>query len=294
MHSTLALKETDPHDIFVIEPDVVLAARADRPVHTAPHVSAAASQSPAASDPFPGLSALDATFREAAADHGKLDGQRSELRKWAGRAAMAFGFALCSALAAAGWKHYGDSAKLLAMNLMPTFAVASLAAPQTPAPPAEQAAAPVLQAAVAEQPAAPADSSEPSPTAPAAPPAVDQSALLASMSQQIEQLKASIEQLKAGQDQMARDIARNSEAKPVVQARPADTGFRPKPPRTAAAPIHRAKPAPVHVTANPVPVAPASAPMPQTYPAAVMPPPPSYATAQPDGEPVVRPPMPLR
>ena len=29
MHSTLTARETDPHDIFVIEPDVVLAARAD-------------------------------------------------------------------------------------------------------------------------------------------------------------------------------------------------------------------------------------------------------------------------
>ncbi len=31
MQSTLTAREADPHDMFVIEPDVVLAARADAP-----------------------------------------------------------------------------------------------------------------------------------------------------------------------------------------------------------------------------------------------------------------------
>src|SRR4051794_790124 len=103
MHSTLALKETDPHDIFVIEPDVVLAARADQPSAKPKDSHRPAPNDHAYSDVFAGLQApsLDAPFRATAGD--KIAAGRSAARKWAGRAAVAFLFAFASAVAAAGW-----------------------------------------------------------------------------------------------------------------------------------------------------------------------------------------------
>jgi hypothetical protein len=306
MHSTfatLALKETDPHDIFVIEPDVVLAARADQSSAKPKDVRPPASQDRAFSDVVAGLQApsLDAPVRAAAVDSKTATG-RSALRKWARRAAVAFLFAFCSAIAAAGWKHYGDTAKAMAMSVAPKFVLA--ASPQETPTPAEQAQAPALQAAVADQTAAqPTSAGDPSADAAAPVPAVpptDTAQLLQSMAQQIEQLKASVDQLKAGQDQMARDITRNAEAKPAA-ARTPEPNLRPKLPaplpRTAALPVHKPKPAYPPVQASAAPALPrVAAPLPQTYaaPAPLPPPPPVQAIAEPDGAPVVRPPMPLR
>src|SRR4051812_14886225 len=115
MHSTLALKETDPHDIFVIEPEMVLASRADHPAARPADVPAPASRDQVYSEVFAGLDApsLDAPIRAAAIDNTKAAAHRPALRKWAGRATVAFLFALCSAIAAAGWKHYGETAKAM-------------------------------------------------------------------------------------------------------------------------------------------------------------------------------------
>jgi TolA-binding protein len=121
---------------------------------------------------------------------------------------------------------------------------------------------------------------------------------LAGMGQQIEQLKASIEQLKTGQQQMSRDMAKNSEIKnseiktgtTEQKPRPRISAISPPPLRAAALPARMPRPvySPPLAASSTLPPA-AAAPVYVPAPA-----PPVQATAQPDGEPVVRPPMPLR
>src|ERR1700761_3568932 len=127
MQSTLTPQETDPHDTFLIEPDVVPAARADRalsdPVHDAlsrlahraahktPGVSASAPRAPdgVATAPIP---TVDTTFRAAAVGTpAALLGQRSAVARWVKNAFIAFLFALCSAIAAQTWRHHSDTIK---------------------------------------------------------------------------------------------------------------------------------------------------------------------------------------
>ena len=121
------------------------------------------------------------------------------------------------------------------------------------------------------------------------------------MGQQVEELKATIAQLKAGQAQMARELAKASEAK-AAEAKPIEPNARPKlsaltpPAQRPAAPPPVRKPKPVASTYSPAyapaPVAAAAPPPPQI--AAPVPPPPPAQTIADDGQPVVRPPMPLR
>jgi hypothetical protein len=321
MHSTLKLRESDPHDIFAIEPEVVPVAWADkvladirRDAGSHPPESAASVQPPAAGSgaaagaPAP---ALDTTFRPTADDDihvpdihvpdiqvpSDLTADRPPTSKWAKSAVMLI-FAICSAAAAAAWQQHGDAAKQMIASWAPTFALGSSPTPET----AGQAEPPAVQASVADQappqPAAPAQppaSAVPSAAAPS--PDTVQSVQsmgrdLAAMGQQIEQLKASIAELKANQQAMARDVAKPSEVRTSV-ASPRSKMSAP-PPRSAAAPSRRPMPAyaPVQAAAPP----PLSQPMPQAspYPAAPPPAPPPQAAVESDGEPVVRPPMPLR
>jgi hypothetical protein len=246
MHSTLALKETDPHDIFVIEPDVVLAARADQPSARPKDVAAPVSRDQAFSDVFAGLQApsLDAPVRAAAAGATKAAVGRPAVRKWAGRAAVAFMFALCSAVAAAGWKHYGETAKAMAMSVAPKFALAA-SPPQDTAAAAEQPNATASLAAGADHVAAPPEQSADAAAPPAAALPADSALLLQAMAQQIEQLKTSVDQLRAGQDQMARDIARKAEARAATAQARSEPNLRPKlpapPPHAAALPVQKNK-----------------------------------------------------
>ena len=317
MQSTLTSREADPHDIFVIEPDVVLAARSDKP----PANPANDPIGPPSAPPVHPLIAevsgvrtsatvppVDTTFRATAVNApaveipqipGQLADQRPSKGRWMARAAVGFLFAIISAVAAASWQHYGDTVKQRIANWVPPFF-------QTSSPPAEKAvaaaepaaAAPVQAAAAADQPAQPpvapaADSSAPAATAaPAAPADSSQTVQsmardMATMGQEIEQLKASIEQLKAGQEKMAQqmshDLVRNTVAKLSQNPRPRIA----PPPRTAALPAR--KPRPVYSPAQ-------AAPAPMMPPPQAAPAPPSdlQARSQPGGDPVVRPPMPLR
>ena len=254
MQSTLTPQETDPHDTFLIEPDVVLATRADhalpdpvqdalsRLAHRAAHTTPSVTPSVSAGAPTP---TVDTTFRAAAVGTTKVPRQRSAFGKWAKNTSIAFLFALCSAIAAATWRHHGDEAKQLIANWMPPFVLALSSPTATPPPPAEQPDSSPAQATTADQtpaqPAQPPEGAAPTPATASAEstPSVQTPSVqtpsqqsmardLATMGQQIEQLKASIEQLKASQAQMSRDMAQNSEA------RNSEPSPRPSAPKNAA------------------------------------------------------------
>lgn len=353
MQSTLTVHETDPHDIFVIEPDVVLAARPDAarpdaprvdavradaprtdnasvdPVHEAlsrlahqradvqPRFSAVA-PSPAAAAPSP---TLDTTFRAAAADHTKATGKRSGFGRLVRNTFVGFLFALVSAMAAALWTHHGNAAKQMLADYwppakqmiagwLPPFVLAA-SSPTEPPPVAEQPSVSPTQTATADQasapPAQPSDNAAPAQAVAAADPSPSVQSMardIATMGQQIEQLKATIEQLKASQAQMARDVAKSSDPglrprvatlppRPVVAAAPAPVR-KPKPVTQVYQPSAYQPSAPAVASTLPPPSYAAPAPQQLSQPALSQSAPPPQAMTEPDGAPVVRPPLPLR
>jgi hypothetical protein len=286
MQSTLTLQQTDPHDAFAIEPG---AEASPDPVHEVLSLlsrrrAQIASGAPAAA----AIPAVDTTFRAAAVDAVEVPGDRPAKRTWAKKAIVTFLFALCSALAASAWKYHSDTAQQLISNWMLPSAFTTSAPTQTPSP------TPVQAAAAEQAPAQPTQPPEGAATALAASPA-DSAQLLpsmvrdiAAMGQQIEQLKASIEQLKDSQAQMSRDIAKNSEAK---ASEPNPRRVATLPPRPVTPPPRKPRPAFPQAATSTLPP-PSYPPLPPP-PALSQPMPPPPATVEPDGEPVVRPPMPL-
>jgi hypothetical protein len=247
----------------------------------------------------------------------KLPGERPAA-KWMKRAVLAL-LGLCGALAAAAWQHYGDQATAMAAEWAPPFVLAALPSAAKPAV-AEQPSAPTVETAASNQAAvqqpdavaAPPTQPEPVTAAGAVAPAVEPTQLqsmardLATMGQQVEELKTTIAQLRASQAQMAREFAKVSEVKAsevkasevkAAEIKPAEQHLRPRvsaltppTPRPAAPPPVR-KPKPVS-SYSPAPLAPApAAPLQATAP---LPPAPPQQTLADDGAPVVRPPMPLR
>jgi hypothetical protein len=295
MLSTLHARENDPHDALEIAPDVVFAARADRPFPTlAPDALGYAADPQDHIASSADAPSLDATFRATATDNSHILREPSQARAWARRALIGFLFAIGSAFAAAAWQHYGDHAVAVVADWMPRFTLTS----PSPSDPAGSASPSGLQAAAVT------DAS--TPTAPAAqatdagasqpPAAPDQMQLIqsmardvATMAQQIEQLKTGIRELKAGQEQMSREMAKTAEARasePIVRPRPT-----PPPHPAAIVPTRKPRPALSAAQTIPAPLPPTPAAPP---PAPLQPAPAPQATTQPDGEPVVRPPMPLR
>ena len=293
MLSTLHARENDPHDALEIAPDVVFSARADRPSPTlAPDALGPAADRQSHIGSSAAAPSLDATFRATAADNRHVLREPSQARAWARRALIGFLFAIGSAFAATGWQHYGDRATSVIADWMPPFALTSPA----PANPPESASPPVLQAAVVTEVSSQATSS--APDAAAMPSSVsDQTQLIqsmardvATMGQQIEQLKASIAELKAGQEQMSREMTKTTEA------RASESSLRPRPsppPLRPAATAPTRKPRPTFSAAQATP-SPLPSPQAALPPAPLQTAPAPQATTQPDGEPVVRPPMPLR
>jgi hypothetical protein len=288
MQSTLTAREADPHDKFVIEPDVVLAARADGPdpQRREPNLRALVSEISAGVAAQAAAPKVDTSFRAA-----HVENKRG---RWAASFIVAFLFALLSAVGAAAWQRYGDRAQAYVAMAAPLLGLSSLQATSAPSTPAVAEAAPDQAPVEAATP--PADTATAS--APASP---DQSQLiqslthdLAAMGQQVEQLKARIAELKAGQEQLAHD-AKAAEAK-ATEAKAFEQSMRAKvsalPPHPPAAPVKKPKPyvPPVQASAAPLlppPGAPGSAPV-QIAPA----PPPPVSTAPQDDVP--RPPMPVR
>jgi hypothetical protein len=309
MHSTLNPTQTDPDDILVVAPDIVLVAHADKsdPAHDATS-RPWDPQIPAGSDVSAGPSVppVDTTFRAAAINtvqnNVRVPGDRPSIGARAIRAFIGFLLALCIGVAGVAWQSYGDAAKQMIARWAPQLTLTSSpplenpGLPEQPNPPAVQASA-----AKAAPPQPPALAQTASEGVAALSPAAAQ--LLQSVEQEIEQLKARIAQLKASQEQMSRDIAKVSEVKASevkaseVRAseqnlRPRISAISPPPRRPAVAPAHRPMPAPyppAQAAAVPPPLPQAVAPyVPQ------QPEPPPQARAQPQDEPVPRPPMPVR
>jgi hypothetical protein len=298
MLSTLDGKN-DPHDVLEIAPDVVLVARAaaefpslatdaaHRPLDRQPNMGAGPSGE--------AMPRVDTSFRATDTSGGRSRGA------WARRATIAFLFALCSAFAAAAWERYGDDAQVTVAGITPQIipTLMSWLPMQKPATAAQADSAPVTQNAASSDQAAPAVAAQPAGSAmtPAAATssAPDQAEALQSMArdvanltQQVSELQASIAQLKANQEQMARDKAkapeaRVSEVRPAAPAEPRPTRLG-APPRPLGTLVHRSRP----------PAQAAYLPPPPSTAAPVQIAPPPAAVTAPDGDPVVRPPMPVR
>ncbi len=220
MQSTLTAREPDPHDMFVIEPDVVLAARAEAPdpQRREPNLRALVTEISAGVAAQAAAPKVDTSFRSVASERRR--------GKWVSRFVTVFLFALLSAVGAAAWQRYGERAQAYLAMAAPLLGLSSLQA--TSAPPS----APAVAEATPEQAAAPAEAATPTPdaaaeSAPAASPDQTQQIQsltrdLAAMGQQVEQLKASLAELKSGQEQLAHDAkaadAKASEAKAFEQS----------------------------------------------------------------------------
>jgi hypothetical protein len=329
MQSTPNLRDTDPHDVFVIEPDVSLAARAhkapldllydvlshpsvprpsdpapaqvrpDPELRIAPDFSASASVPPVAVARAP--VADDTPVDDIQLGETEISAHQPTTSKFARRVVMGL-FALVSATGAAAWQHYGDDAKAMVAKWTPPLALTSLL---STAKPAATEPAPAVQAA-GDQVTTPSPAQSavnaPAIAAPVAPEQAQQLQAMArdiaAMGQQIGELKASIEQLRASQQQATtappRTEAKLVEPKSVeprlVEAKPAEPVLsRP-----------RIVPPPAHSTVSTLARRPK-----QTFPyAPIAPAPPPQATAAPaqiapqpqmaeDGGPVVRPPLAL-
>jgi hypothetical protein len=224
---------------------------------------------------------VDNTFR--ATDVNGIPALDSSSRAWIRRAGTVFVFALISVVAAAAWKHHGDAARQTVAGWVPL----SLASPSpTAEPSAEPAGQPAPeQQAVAAQPAAEAASPTPSGFPPEAEQQIQSLTRdLADKAQQVEQLKAQIETLKANQQAAVAPTPPVARAPAPKPQQPKVTALPPRPVPVAPPPRPAYQPATQAAVAAPPPPA-ATAP-PPAYP-------PPQATTQPNGEPIVRPPMPL-
>ena len=332
MQSTPNPQQTDPHDVFVIEPDVSLAARADKaPLDVLYDVLRDHSQPSRADIERLDINPSDIRLSNPASPESELriapdfsagseaspipdvhdiklgatdiSAQQPASGKFARTAVMGL-FALGSAICAAAWQHYGDEAKTMLAQWTPAFALAST-------PPAEKPAG--AQAAVADQASAESASSLQAfaNAVPAAAAAADPSPALqsmtrdlAAMGQQISELKATIEQLKANQAQGSQLQPTQAPVSPREPVRTEARLTEPTPPLVRP----RIVMPPAHATTAPArkpkqvfpyaPIAPATSPAAAAAPASPAVAPAQMHAASPpqtaeDGGPVVRPPLPL-
>jgi hypothetical protein len=252
MHSTLNPGQTEPRNVLLVAPDVVL----PNPAHGAMRYPSDP-QSHMGSD-FPAglpIPPADTKFRPAAVYNVKGPGDRPSIGRRAVRAFTRFLLTACIGGAGVAWQFYGDAAKRIIARWAPQLVLTS--SPQLENPGSSgQPSPPTVQAlATKTAPPHPASLAQTAPNgvAPMAAAVSPESAqLLQSMArdlatagQEIEQLKASIEQFKASEEQLSRDIAKASERnlRPKKSASPprsavvlAREPMPPFPPPQAAAP----------------------------------------------------------
>ncbi|WP_051677604.1 hypothetical protein [Bradyrhizobium sp. URHD0069] len=298
MHSTLKPKQTDdPHDVLEVASDAVVAAPGDELTNVlrdaARHLSDPQTHTGSGFSAGPPVPPVVTTFRPAV-NNVQVPGHRRSIGRRALRAFTALLLAACIGVAAIAWQSHGEAAKAIIAKWAPQLVQTSSRPLENPGL-AERATPPAVQATAAKaappQPAPLAQTVPEGVVATAVAPSPESAQLLQSMArdlatvgQQIEQLKASIEQLKASQEQMSRDVAKVSE-----QNKASEQNLRPRtaapPPRSAAAPARRPMP--------PYPPTQAASP---SVPRQVEPQP--QAADQPQAEPesssVPRPPMPVR
>ncbi len=324
MQSTPNPKQDDPHDVLVLERDVVqaLAGReTSKPVHE-PRVGPRFDQrGPVSSESAaaPSVPPVDTSFRATVTNKVAVPGGPPSVGRRAVRGIAGLAVAICIGVAGAVWQAYGEAAR----QLVATWAPQSVSTPSPPDNPgvAQQAAKPAAEASTAtpaptqaaplgQAPAGDVASTAAAASAEPAPSLQSMARDLANVSQQVEELKASIAELKASQDQMSRDVAKGAEKaseqgpRPRISA-PATSASMPRP---LAAPTRRPAPLgrPSHAAAA-APLPPPPAPyVPSQAAARYAPPPtaapyvprqvepPPQATVPPPDADVPRPPMPVR
>jgi hypothetical protein len=198
----------------------------------------------------------------AGVNNVQVPGDRRSFGRPAVRGFVGLLLAACIGVAAFAWQSYGDAAKPIiakwAPQLTSSLPLENPGPPAQPSPPAVQASA---ATAAPPQPAPLAQTAAEGVAPTAAAPSPESAQLLQSMArdlatvgQEIEQLKASIEQLKTNQEQMTRDNARAAEQLKASQeqmahviAKASEQSLRPKisapPPRPTATPTR--KPVPI-------------------------------------------------
>src|SRR6266851_6493016 len=305
MQSTPNPNQTDPDDVLVIAPDIVLVARPDRAEKEFSNLAHDAMSRPSDSQTHmapdfsagPSVLPVDTTFRAAAVNDGQVRGSRRSIGVRAIRACIGFLLAVCLAVAASLWQSHGDAAKQIVARWVPQFALTSSSPQQSPAL-AEQPGPSAVQAsaanAAAAQPVPPAQTATEGVAAASATLSPESTQLLQSMAGDLAHAEQEIEQLKASQQQMSRDFAKASEAKvseakvPEARASGAKASEQNLRSRLSAA-VRRSAAASARKPMPPLPSPQAAAPSaprqgePQPQP-----------TAQPQAELAPRPPMPLR
>ena len=303
MQSTLNPKQSDdPHDFVVVAPDAIRVAPADDELSSllhdaARHLSESQSRTATgfpAGPPVPPVDApaplVDTTFRSAAVNDVQAPRNQRSMAKRALRASTALLVAACIGGAAIAWRTYGDAAEKKIAKWATQLVMTVSLPPEKPGP-----AAQVDAASAQPAPSAPSAVEAVAPTAAPSPDSAQslQSMArdLASLGQEVVQLKAVIEQIKASQ-QASRDAAKASEAKASEQ-NPRPRISAPPPPRPVVARAHKpTPPLPSTQAAAPLPLAGA----PYYVSRQIEPPPQGTVQPQPDPEleSVPRPPMPVR
>ena len=214
MQSTLNPKPSDdPHDVVVVAPDVVRVAPSDQEIshllqQAARFHSEAQARNETGLPAGPPVPPVDTTFRATAVNEMQGPGNGPSIGRRAGRAFAALLLALCIGAAAIGWQTFGYAAKKMMVKWVPQFALTTSlplekfwpsAQPASPAVEADAEDATPAPTAPSAQTTPPAQTATEGSAANAAAPAVDPAQSLqsmardlASVSQEVEQLKASV------------------------------------------------------------------------------------------------------
>jgi prefoldin subunit 5 len=227
MDTTLNPKQTNPRDVLIARADEQLA-------HAYEQITSADEQIARAKEK---LSKLEHAAGRA------VPGKRQSLDGRAVRGFIGLTLAACIGVAAIAWQSaYGDAARQIIASWAPQLVLTSSLPlekpplPVQPSPSAVQAAA----AKTALSPTAPLAQTAAEDVVPTAAPSPELIQLLQSMARDLATLEQAIEQLRASQEQMARVIAKTSEAKASEQ------NLRPRmsapPPRPTATPTRKPVP----------------------------------------------------